>query len=129
MGMFDWVNIKVLCPKCGRKIEDFQSKDGDCMLECLEFWQVDNFYSYCIDCDAMIDYILKEDKRKKIEGMMKQVEDLIKNTRKSFTIDDYSIEFRETSALRKQVEERLDSDKLDNKEKEEKDTDNHEEDI
>ncbi len=112
MGMFDWINFKASCPKCGKEVSGFQSKDGNRMLGYLEFWQVDNFYSYCEDCDAMVDYVLKEDKRKQIDDIMKQVEDSIEKIRKSFTIDDYDVEFREITVLKKEIEERLDDEEF-----------------
>jgi len=88
MGMFDWINFKIPCPKCGREISGFQSKDGDCLLRCLEFWQVDNFYSYCEHCEAMIEYTLNEKTKEKIK-------ETIENMRKVFTINDYELNFRE----------------------------------
>jgi hypothetical protein len=64
MGMFDYIRFKVKCPLCGTLVQDFQSKDGQCLLETLEYWQVDNFYSYCNNCGNSIEYKLEE--RRKI---------------------------------------------------------------
>lgn len=36
MGMFDSVNFKIKCSEFGNVIDDFQSKDGDCLLNTLE---------------------------------------------------------------------------------------------
>jgi NMD protein affecting ribosome stability and mRNA decay len=88
MEMFDWVKFRVPCPKCGREVENFQSKDGDCLLEELDFWQVDNFYSYCDNCEATINYTLNNDIREKIRT-------IIENIRKALTIKDYDLEFRD----------------------------------
>lgn len=53
MGMFDYVNAPGLtCGKCEEPISGFQSKDRDCELDRLEFWQVDNFYTLCRKCGA-----------------------------------------------------------------------------
>ena len=100
MGMFDWVNFKVPCPKCGREVENFQSKDGDCLLGTLEFWQADNFYSYCDRCEAMINYTLSNDIREKIRT-------IIENMRKVLTIKDYDLEFRDPEALARMVSKKL----------------------
>jgi hypothetical protein len=100
MGTFDWVNFKVPCPKCGREVENFQSKDGDCLLSNLEFWQVDNFYSYCDNCEATINYTLNNDVREKIRT-------IIENMRKVLTIKNYDLEFRDPEALDRMVSKKL----------------------
>lgn len=74
MGMFDVIKYTTKCPKCGHLVDGFQSQDKECMLHILEFWQVDNFYTLCKNCDAWIEFNLKEDVRKK------------------FTIEDYTME-------------------------------------
>ncbi len=58
MGMFDYIDFKTECPKCGEKVTGFQSKDGPCQLETLNYWEIDNFYAACDneDCDAWIEY-------------------------------------------------------------------------
>jgi len=56
MGMFDYVNFKVECPKCGWPVEGFQSKDGKCELETVEPETVEEFYSTCKQCDQWIQY-------------------------------------------------------------------------
>jgi hypothetical protein len=33
MGMFDYIDIKVPCPYCGRIVTGFQTKSGACMLD------------------------------------------------------------------------------------------------
>lgn len=86
MGMFDWIKFKTKCPKCGNDITGFQSKDGDCMLDCLELWQVDNFYSSCDNCETRVNYTLKKDMRDKIRAEIEKV-------RRSLTINDYDLEF------------------------------------
>lgn len=100
MGMFDWIKIKLPCPKCGREIGGFQSKDGECLLDCLEFWQVDNFYSYCNDCKAMVTYTLNDDKKEKIR---KLVEDI----RKTLTINDYDYNLRYSDDIENDSKKRL----------------------
>lgn len=111
MGMFDWIDIKLPCPKCGREIGGFQSKDGERMLECLEFWKVDNFYSYCNHCKAMLDYALKEDTKEKIR-------ESIDNIRKVLTINEYELNFRDSAYFEKIVKRQLeDMEDLDNIEK------------
>lgn len=65
MKMFDHININIPCPICGHIIDNFQSKDKHCMMKLLEFWEVDNFYSSCINCGSRIEYKLNEKSRKK----------------------------------------------------------------
>lgn len=56
MGIFDYVfGVEVDCPKCGRKLREFQSKDGECCLGHLDYRQVLNFYTPC-DCGQWIEY-------------------------------------------------------------------------
>lgn len=76
MGMFDYVNFEINCPVCSSKVTGFQSKDKNCDLLCLEFWQVDNFYSSCDKCGAWIEFNIKEEVRKR------------------FTINDYEMNIR-----------------------------------
>lgn len=46
MGMFDEVNFKMDCPKCGKPLS-FQTKDRGCTMETLEPEDVNNFYAGC----------------------------------------------------------------------------------
>jgi len=85
MGMFDSINFKIKCSECGNVIDDFQSKDGDCLLNTLEFWEVDNFYSSCSTCNKRIEFTLKKEVSERIR---KTIDEL----RKSLTIDDYKKE-------------------------------------
>ena len=66
MGMFDYINHKMKCPKCGANVSDFQSKDGSCTMNTLEYWEVDNFYTLCDNCDTWIEFNLKRGVRKEI---------------------------------------------------------------
>jgi len=59
MSMFDYVNYEMDCPKCGHKVTRFQSKDRDCEMKTIEFWEVDCFYSHCCFCDTWIEFRLK----------------------------------------------------------------------
>lgn len=58
MGVFDYVKFECDCPKCGEKVDDFQTKDGPCCMLTVEFYEVDNFYSYCPKCETWIDFTL-----------------------------------------------------------------------
>lgn len=58
MGMFDWVAVPDplhTCPKCGARVDGFQSKSGPCQLEWVAWNEVDNFYASC-RCGAWIAY-------------------------------------------------------------------------
>ena len=56
MGMFDAINYEMSCPICGEKVDGFQSKDGECVLANIDYWEVDNFYTSCPKCDAWIEF-------------------------------------------------------------------------
>jgi len=56
MGMFDYVRYEMDCPQCGNKVNDFQSKDGPCILGYLDFRQVNNFYASCKSCGHWIEF-------------------------------------------------------------------------
>jgi len=56
MGMFDYIKFNIPCPVCKNMIDEFQSKDGDCEMETLEFWEVDRFYISCKHCGTWIEY-------------------------------------------------------------------------
>lgn len=56
MGMFDYVNFKVKCPTCGMTVKGFQSKDKECTMDTLEYWEVDNFYAMCENCETWVEY-------------------------------------------------------------------------
>ena len=107
MGMFDLIKLKTKCPECGSEISGFQSKDGDCMLDCLEFWQVNNFYSSCDHCNTMVNYSLNKDKRDKTRVEMEKIRVEMEKIRRSLTIDDYDVEFGDAATLAKRVKERL----------------------
>ena len=54
MGMFDWVDYTCPCPKCGNKVEGFQTKDTDCTLSVVEPTDCRNFYAECSNCGIWI---------------------------------------------------------------------------
>lgn len=60
MGMFDYVTVPVeaqVCPACGAKVNDFQSKDGLCQMDEPVSWTGCNrFYTSCSNCSAWIEY-------------------------------------------------------------------------
>jgi len=58
MGMFDDIRYEMPCPECGVKVDGFQSKDGPCNMDILDFWEVRNFYAPC-PCGAWIEFNLK----------------------------------------------------------------------
>ena len=58
MGMFDYVNHEVKC-SCGTMIDEFQSKDGPCILATLEIEDVRNFYGFCSNCGNEYEYFQK----------------------------------------------------------------------
>ena len=50
MGMFDYIKLTIKCPKCGARVDGFQSKDNGCYMTTLDYWEVNNFYSDCEKC-------------------------------------------------------------------------------
>jgi hypothetical protein len=58
MGMYDYVTYKSKCPVCETDIHEFQSKDGDCLLEVIDISTVENFYTICDNpmCESWIEY-------------------------------------------------------------------------
>ncbi len=62
MGMYDNVNFEMDCPICGKRIDDFQTKDGDCLLNTLSPCDVSTFYSGCRKCNSFINIQQIKDK-------------------------------------------------------------------
>lgn len=60
MGMFDNVDYKMKCLRCGAPVERFQSQDGPCCLATLDYLDVNNFYSHCPKCEAWIEFTRKK---------------------------------------------------------------------
>ena len=56
MGMFDYVDFEMDCPGCGKKVNGFQSKDGECYLGWIKPMDVNNFYDACNNCGAWIEF-------------------------------------------------------------------------
>ena len=54
MGMFDYVNFKMPCPKCGTMVQSFQTKDGRCLMDRLEPDNVSNFYDVCPNAECRV---------------------------------------------------------------------------
>lgn len=67
MSRFDLVKFERLCPGCGIKIDFWQTKDGLCEFETVQFWDVDYFYSLCSKCGVFIEYRLRAEVRKKFK--------------------------------------------------------------
>jgi len=62
MGMFDNVSTpEIKCPKCDHIVTGFQSKDLDCLLDTVDFKQVDNFYCGCGNCGHWLSFNRKND--------------------------------------------------------------------
>lgn len=61
MGMFDWVNVpfEILCPKCGKPVVGWQTKNTVCELLTVELSDVYCFYSICGWCKEWVEYVRK----------------------------------------------------------------------
>lgn len=62
MGMFDYVNLEIKCPKCGAVVDGFQTKDNGCLMDELEYWEVNHFYSSCEKCGLWFDFVRRTPK-------------------------------------------------------------------
>jgi hypothetical protein len=59
MGMFDYVETPpIKCQACDNMITEWQSKDRECILDRLQYWEVENFYTSCNKCKAWNEYQL-----------------------------------------------------------------------
>ena len=67
MGMYDDIKFEMNCPKCGTKLENFQSKSGPCAMFQLDFWEVNNFYCGCSNCNSWVEFFLKERPNRKLK--------------------------------------------------------------
>ena len=56
MGLFDYVDFEMPCPNCGKKVDDFQTKDGDVYMSTVDAFSVDSFYSSCGECGLWIEF-------------------------------------------------------------------------
>jgi hypothetical protein len=73
MGMFDYVNVSMKCPKCEKTLE-FQTKASDCLLDLVDATAVDYFYAYC-SCGIKVD-VLKERNRTSVREIPYTPEEL-----------------------------------------------------
>jgi hypothetical protein len=57
MGMFDYVNVTMQCPNCGKQhdSESFQTKDEGCDLVVIEPDSLQCFYAAC-QCGTWIEF-------------------------------------------------------------------------
>ena len=55
MGMYDTVDFSYTCENCGSPLNEWQTKDGDCVLAGLHPSEAGNFYTMCLCCHAWFD--------------------------------------------------------------------------
>ena len=80
MGMYDNVNYEMNCPRCGSKIDDFQTKNLGCNLIQIEIQDLPGkaeFYSQCKKCGLWAEFnfddpAFREHKRKIAEMFSKK---------------------------------------------------------
>ncbi len=80
MGMYDYVNFKMNCPRCKKDMGEFQTKDGICLMVELDFFEVRNFYASCENCSTWVEFTLK--KRPNRELTIKDYEKRVEKTTK-----------------------------------------------
>lgn len=56
MGMFDYVNFRMPCPKCGKEVGDFQTKSTECTMRTVDPTICGCFYSRCDACKTWIEF-------------------------------------------------------------------------
>jgi hypothetical protein len=67
MGMYDHViTPPIKCQACDNMLTGWQSKDRECNLDHLEYWEVENFYTFCGRCSTWNEYHLPREARQKI---------------------------------------------------------------
>ena len=67
MGMFNTVEILLPCPKCGKMLGEWQTKDDHydtLYCELVLFWTVREFHTICDKCDSFISVKLKKERLK-----------------------------------------------------------------
>lgn len=80
MGMFDCVKYEMLCPFCGTKLDDFQTKSAGKSMATLEVKNIPyggDFYDYCDGCGAHI-LFTKGSFEDHLEKIIEQKDDLSK---------------------------------------------------
>lgn len=78
MGLYDNIEAPdIPCPSCGKPLHGWQSKDGPCYLETLDFRNVDNFYTGC-SCGEWVEFTRRRPTK--------------------ITLDDYDMEHRKLGA-------------------------------
>lgn len=56
MGIFDYVNAKIPCFKCGEMLAGWQTKDGNVWMNRVDPDTVSNFYDQCHKCKTWNEY-------------------------------------------------------------------------
>ena len=94
MAMFDYVEgFECKCPQCGATVDEFQTKQLECLMESVDFVFVDYFYTHCEVCQAWITVEIKEETAKKFFEW-----------RKTLTKDDYEVSAISLENRRKKYE-------------------------
>ena len=80
MGFYDVVKYEMECPNCGAQLgselASFQTKEGDCNLNTLDWKKVCNFYTLCGVCGTRIEFTRKPAKDITEFDMVIEVTDL-----------------------------------------------------
>jgi len=69
MGIYNIVKLTIPCPKCGREVGEFQTKDDFCeslYLELVELWTVRECHTICDNCNEWIEIKLKKEKMQEL---------------------------------------------------------------
>lgn len=54
LGIFDYVDFEMVCPRCGNKITEFHTKDGDPYMNKVGFHTLLYFYGSCEKCGLLV---------------------------------------------------------------------------
>lgn len=54
MGVYNKVLFVSYCPRCGGRLNNFQSKDDELSFDKVNIDKLDNWYTECPDCNLFI---------------------------------------------------------------------------
>jgi C4-type Zn-finger protein len=65
MGIYNIVKFQINCPVCGKQITEFQTKEGDGVLEIIEYYKVNNFHAICPHCQSLVEFYYSPERAKR----------------------------------------------------------------
>jgi hypothetical protein len=89
--MFDFVDFRAKCPRCGDEVTGFQTKDDSCGLRLLWPHEVSIFYAPCKKCRAWIncEYVPPGIGKIKVSALVDTGDTVVGEYETSWNPDDY----------------------------------------